>query len=181
MSHTCIKQITIADSEAQTGTLDTHHVSLWVFSCLYVNLKPRLNPVMSCKPAANVMFTVSFTGATLVFQLDSNLLLSLSLLCLCFLPHCSFLLLVFIIFASLNFHLSLFLQVSSYGGYLRYRLHTQTMRGDAFPLPAEASRPDIILKVQTHIMYITTAPVHTQTHLLTFLFFLFPPSCRATR
>uniref|UniRef100_A0A3Q1JX64 Laminin subunit alpha-5 n=1 Tax=Anabas testudineus TaxID=64144 RepID=A0A3Q1JX64_ANATE len=37
-------------------------------------------------------------------------------------------------------------KVSSYGGYLRYRLHTQTMRGDAFPLPAEASRPDIILK-----------------------------------
>ncbi|XP_029011451.1 laminin subunit alpha-5 isoform X2 [Betta splendens] len=37
-------------------------------------------------------------------------------------------------------------KVSSYGGNLRYRLHTQTMRGDAFPLPAEASRPDIILK-----------------------------------
>ncbi|KAM4737780.1 laminin subunit alpha-5 isoform 2-T2 [Anableps anableps] len=37
-------------------------------------------------------------------------------------------------------------KVSSYGGSLRYRLHTQTMRGDALPLPAEASRPDIILK-----------------------------------
>ncbi|XP_015822830.1 laminin subunit alpha-5 isoform X1 [Nothobranchius furzeri] len=37
-------------------------------------------------------------------------------------------------------------KVSSYGGFLRYRLHTQTMRGDALPLPAEASRPDIILK-----------------------------------
>uniref|UniRef100_A0AAQ6AMH3 Laminin subunit alpha-5 n=1 Tax=Amphiprion ocellaris TaxID=80972 RepID=A0AAQ6AMH3_AMPOC len=39
-------------------------------------------------------------------------------------------------------------KVSSYGGYLRYRLHTQTMRGDVLSLPAEASRPDIILKVQ---------------------------------
>nr|XP_046253250.1 laminin subunit alpha-5 isoform X2 [Scatophagus argus] len=37
-------------------------------------------------------------------------------------------------------------KVSSYGGYLRYRLHTQTMRGDVSSLPAEASRPDIILK-----------------------------------
>ncbi|XP_037539700.1 laminin subunit alpha-5 [Nematolebias whitei] len=37
-------------------------------------------------------------------------------------------------------------KVFSYGGYLRYRLHTQTMRGDSLPLPAEASRPDIILK-----------------------------------
>ncbi|XP_054881817.1 laminin subunit alpha-5-like, partial [Poeciliopsis prolifica] len=37
-------------------------------------------------------------------------------------------------------------KVSSYGGSLRYRIHTQTMRGDALPLPAEASRPDIILK-----------------------------------
>ncbi|XP_067382208.1 laminin subunit alpha-5 isoform X2 [Channa argus] len=37
-------------------------------------------------------------------------------------------------------------KISSYGGYLRYRLHTQTMRGDVLPLPAEASRPDIILK-----------------------------------
>ncbi|XP_037833033.1 laminin subunit alpha-5 isoform X1 [Kryptolebias marmoratus] len=37
-------------------------------------------------------------------------------------------------------------KISSYGGYLRYRLHIQTMRGDALPLPAEASRPDIILK-----------------------------------
>ncbi|KAM3618812.1 uncharacterized protein V6R79_025116 [Siganus canaliculatus] len=37
-------------------------------------------------------------------------------------------------------------KVASYGGYLRYRLHTQTMRGDVLSLPAEASRPDIILK-----------------------------------
>ncbi|XP_030589628.1 laminin subunit alpha-5 isoform X2 [Archocentrus centrarchus] len=37
-------------------------------------------------------------------------------------------------------------KVSSYGGYLRYRLHTQTMRGDVLPLPAEASKPDIIVK-----------------------------------
>ncbi|XP_053704727.1 laminin subunit alpha-5 isoform X1 [Synchiropus splendidus] len=37
-------------------------------------------------------------------------------------------------------------KVSSYGGYLRYRLHTQTMRGDVLSLPAEAPRPDIILK-----------------------------------
>ncbi|KAM4563209.1 laminin subunit alpha-5 isoform 2-T2 [Odontesthes bonariensis] len=37
-------------------------------------------------------------------------------------------------------------KVSSYGGYLRYRLHIQTMRGDVLPLPGEASRPDIILK-----------------------------------
>ncbi|XP_070695085.1 laminin subunit alpha-5 [Pempheris klunzingeri] len=37
-------------------------------------------------------------------------------------------------------------KVSSYGGFLRYRLHTQTMRGDVLSLPAEASRPDIILK-----------------------------------
>ncbi|XP_047462931.1 laminin subunit alpha-5 isoform X2 [Mugil cephalus] len=37
-------------------------------------------------------------------------------------------------------------KVSSYGGSLRYRLHTQTMRGDVLSLPAEASRPDIILK-----------------------------------
>ncbi|XP_028307698.1 laminin subunit alpha-5 isoform X2 [Gouania willdenowi] len=37
-------------------------------------------------------------------------------------------------------------KVSSYGGHLRYRLHTQTMRGDVLSLPAEASRPDIILK-----------------------------------
>ncbi|CAL8370062.1 unnamed protein product [Lota lota] len=37
-------------------------------------------------------------------------------------------------------------KVSSYGGYLRYRLHTQTMRGDALSLPAEIARPDIILK-----------------------------------
>ncbi|XP_075883000.1 laminin subunit alpha-5 isoform X3 [Nelusetta ayraudi] len=37
-------------------------------------------------------------------------------------------------------------KVSSYGGYLRYRLHTQTMRGDVLTLPVEASRPDIILK-----------------------------------
>ncbi|KAL1020660.1 hypothetical protein UPYG_G00002990 [Umbra pygmaea] len=37
-------------------------------------------------------------------------------------------------------------KVSSYGGDLRYRLHTQTMRGDVLSLPAEASRPDVILK-----------------------------------
>lgn len=39
-------------------------------------------------------------------------------------------------------------KVSSYGGSLRYRLHTQTMsqRGDTLTLPAEASRPDVILK-----------------------------------
>ncbi|XP_052396695.1 laminin subunit alpha-5-like [Carassius gibelio] len=36
-------------------------------------------------------------------------------------------------------------KVSSYGGYLRYRLHTQTMRGDAF-LITETTRPDVILK-----------------------------------
>ncbi|XP_043080700.1 laminin subunit alpha-5 isoform X1 [Puntigrus tetrazona] len=36
-------------------------------------------------------------------------------------------------------------KVSSYGGYLRYRLHTQTMRGDAF-LIVETTRPDVILK-----------------------------------
>ncbi|XP_031422129.1 laminin subunit alpha-5 isoform X2 [Clupea harengus] len=39
-------------------------------------------------------------------------------------------------------------KVSSYGGYLRYRLHAQTMamRGDTLSLPSEASRPDVILK-----------------------------------
>ncbi|XP_077572690.1 laminin subunit alpha-5 isoform X2 [Stigmatopora nigra] len=37
-------------------------------------------------------------------------------------------------------------KVSSYGGYLRYRLHTQTMRGDVWSLPVEPPRPDIILK-----------------------------------
>ncbi|XP_036446627.1 laminin subunit alpha-5 isoform X2 [Colossoma macropomum] len=37
-------------------------------------------------------------------------------------------------------------KVSSYGGYLRYQLHTQTMRGDSLYLPSEASRPDVILK-----------------------------------
>ncbi|XP_069382509.1 laminin subunit alpha-5 isoform X2 [Paralichthys olivaceus] len=37
-------------------------------------------------------------------------------------------------------------KVSSYGGFLRYRLHTQTMRGDVLSLPVESSRPDIILK-----------------------------------
>ncbi|TRY84024.1 hypothetical protein DNTS_013565, partial [Danionella cerebrum] len=36
-------------------------------------------------------------------------------------------------------------KVSSYGGYLRYRLHTQAMRGDAFMM-VETVRPDIILK-----------------------------------
>ncbi|KAM9343060.1 laminin subunit alpha-5 isoform 2-T2 [Pholidichthys leucotaenia] len=37
-------------------------------------------------------------------------------------------------------------KVSSYGGQLRYRLHTQTMRGDVLSLPAETHRPDVILK-----------------------------------
>ncbi|KAM6977721.1 laminin subunit alpha-5 [Aplochiton taeniatus] len=37
-------------------------------------------------------------------------------------------------------------KVSSYGGYMRYSLHTQIMRGDILSLPAEASRPDVILK-----------------------------------
>ncbi|KAF6730213.1 Laminin subunit alpha-5 [Oryzias melastigma] len=37
-------------------------------------------------------------------------------------------------------------KVSSYGGLLSYRLHTQTMRGDSLSLPPEASRPDVILK-----------------------------------
>uniref|UniRef100_A0AAR2KUL6 Laminin subunit alpha-5 n=1 Tax=Pygocentrus nattereri TaxID=42514 RepID=A0AAR2KUL6_PYGNA len=37
-------------------------------------------------------------------------------------------------------------KVSSYGGYLRYQLHTQMMRGDSLYLPSEASRPDVILK-----------------------------------
>ncbi|XP_063064918.1 laminin subunit alpha-5 isoform X2 [Engraulis encrasicolus] len=39
-------------------------------------------------------------------------------------------------------------KVSSYGGYLRYRLHAQTMtmRGDSLSLPSEASRPDVILQ-----------------------------------
>ncbi|KAJ8370727.1 hypothetical protein SKAU_G00107550 [Synaphobranchus kaupii] len=37
-------------------------------------------------------------------------------------------------------------KVSSYGGYFRYRLHSQAMRGDVLALPAEASRPDVILK-----------------------------------
>ncbi|XP_047662931.1 laminin subunit alpha-5 isoform X3 [Tachysurus fulvidraco] len=43
-------------------------------------------------------------------------------------------------------HIYLGDKVSSYGGYLRYQLHTQMMRGDALTLPTEASRPDIILK-----------------------------------
>lgn len=59
----------------------------------------------------------------------------------------------------LSFDLLLSAQVSSYGGYLRCRLHTQTMRGDVLPLPAEAPKPDIILKVQS-----THTHVHTQTH-----------------
>ncbi|XP_022533328.2 laminin subunit alpha-5 isoform X2 [Astyanax mexicanus] len=37
-------------------------------------------------------------------------------------------------------------KVSSYSGYLRYQLRTQTMRGDALYLPSEVSRPDVILK-----------------------------------
>uniref|UniRef100_A0A8D3ECX5 Laminin subunit alpha 3 n=1 Tax=Scophthalmus maximus TaxID=52904 RepID=A0A8D3ECX5_SCOMX len=50
-------------------------------------------------------------------------------------------------------------KVSSYGGYLRYRLTTQTMRGDVLSLPAEAHRPDIILKVLN-----TLSNTHTHTH-----------------
>ncbi|XP_037101771.1 laminin subunit alpha-5 isoform X1 [Syngnathus acus] len=37
-------------------------------------------------------------------------------------------------------------KVSSYGGYLRYRLHTQSMRGDVWSPPVEPPQPDIILK-----------------------------------
>lgn len=37
-------------------------------------------------------------------------------------------------------------QVSSYGGHLRYELHSDPRRGDVF-IPME-SRPDVILKVQ---------------------------------
>ncbi|XP_051914619.1 laminin subunit alpha-5 isoform X3 [Hippocampus zosterae] len=37
-------------------------------------------------------------------------------------------------------------KVSSYGGYLRYRLNTQTMRGDVWSPSVEPPRPDIILK-----------------------------------
>lgn len=37
------------------------------------------------------------------------------------------------------------LQVSSYGGTLRYELHSETQRGDVF-IPAE-SRPDVVLQV----------------------------------
>lgn len=48
-----------------------------------------------------------------------------------------------------------FSQVSSYGGYLRYRLYTQTMRGDVLSLPAEASRPDILLKVLDRVLGLT--------------------------
>lgn len=40
----------------------------------------------------------------------------------------------------------LFPQVSSYGGHLRYELHSDARRGDVF-VPME-SRPDVILKVQ---------------------------------
>lgn len=54
-------------------------------------------------------------------------------------------------------------QVSSYGGYLRYRLHTQTMRGDVLSLPAEASRPDIILKVKHTNFSVTVFHVQTNT------------------
>lgn len=39
----------------------------------------------------------------------------------------------------------LFLQVSSYGGTLRYELHSETQRGDVF-IPTE-SRPDVVLQV----------------------------------
>ncbi|XP_030624223.1 laminin subunit alpha-5 [Chanos chanos] len=37
-------------------------------------------------------------------------------------------------------------KVTSYGGSLRYRLHTQTMRGDTISPIEEAPRPDVILK-----------------------------------
>ncbi|XP_066558405.1 laminin subunit alpha-5 isoform X2 [Amia ocellicauda] len=39
-------------------------------------------------------------------------------------------------------------KVSSYGGFLRYQLHSQPQptRGDVLSLPAEAPRPDVILK-----------------------------------
>lgn len=37
------------------------------------------------------------------------------------------------------------LQVSSYGGTLRYELHSETQRGDVF-IPTE-SRPDVVLQV----------------------------------
>lgn len=37
------------------------------------------------------------------------------------------------------------LQVSSYGGTLRYELHSESQRGDVF-LPTE-SRPDVLLQV----------------------------------
>ncbi|XP_067324319.1 laminin subunit alpha-5 isoform X1 [Anolis sagrei] len=44
-------------------------------------------------------------------------------------------------------------QVSSYGGYLRYQLHSDTRRGDVF-IPVE-SRPDVILKGnQMSIMFL---------------------------
>lgn len=54
-------------------------------------------------------------------------------------------------------------QVSSYGGYLRYRLHTQPMRGDVLSLPAEASRPDIILKVPNARSHHLSLDSDTQT------------------
>lgn len=38
------------------------------------------------------------------------------------------------------------LQVSSYGGTLRYELHSETQRGDVF-VPTE-SRPDVVLQVR---------------------------------
>lgn len=37
------------------------------------------------------------------------------------------------------------LQVSSYGGVLRYELHSEAQRGDVF-IPTE-SRPDVVLQV----------------------------------
>lgn len=52
-----------------------------------------------------------------------------------------------LVLTCMDFLCGVCVQVSSYGGYLRYRLHTQTMRGDAF-LPGETSRPDVILKVE---------------------------------
>nr|XP_014344203.1 PREDICTED: laminin subunit alpha-5 [Latimeria chalumnae] len=45
-------------------------------------------------------------------------------------------------------------RVSSYGGFLRYQLNSEAMRGDLFPVPVEA-RPDVILKGnQMTIMYL---------------------------
>ena len=42
------------------------------------------------------------------------------------------------------------LQVSSYGGTLRYELHSEIQRGDVF-LPTE-SRPDVVLQVADRVV-----------------------------